>query len=66
MFTKNVKILVCIVQTCQFYGIPFTLINSIYNYYQLLDMLSVVSCAEILGCQYYESISKISSLVVTL
>jgi hypothetical protein len=33
--------------------------NSLYNYYQLLDILSVGSCAEILWCQYYECISKI-------
>ena len=31
----------------QFYGIPFTFINSLYKY-QLLDVLLVVNCAEIL------------------
>ena len=37
-----------IVHKYQFYGITFTLINGLYNYYQLLDVLFVVSCAEIL------------------
>ena len=32
----------------QFYGIQFTFINSLYNYYQLLDVSFVVNCAEIL------------------
>jgi len=32
----------------QFYGIPFTLISSLYNFYQLLDVLSLVNCVEIL------------------
>jgi len=40
--------LVHIVQKCQFYGIPFTFIISLYNYYWLLDVLSVVSCVVIL------------------
>ena len=40
--------LVQIVQRYQFYGIPFTFINSFYNYYQLLDVFFVVMCAEIL------------------
>jgi len=31
-----------------FYGIPLTIVNSLHNYYQLLNVLSVVSCAEIL------------------
>ena len=39
--------LVHIIHKYQFYGIPFTFINSLYNY-QLLDVLFVVSCAEIL------------------
>ena len=30
----------------QFYGTPFTFINSLYNYYQLFDVLFAVSCAE--------------------
>jgi len=34
--------LVNIVQRRQFYGIPFTLISGLYNYYQLSDVLSVV------------------------
>jgi hypothetical protein len=33
-----------------FYGIPFAVINSLYNYYHLLNVLSLVSCAEILWC----------------
>ena len=40
--------LVPVVHKYQFYGIPFTFINSIYNYYQLLCVLFAVSCAEIL------------------
>jgi len=40
--------LVRVVQKTSIYGIPFTLIISLYNYYQLLDVLSVVNCAEIL------------------
>ena len=36
-----------IVHKYQYYGIQFTLINSLYNYYQLLDVLFAVSCAEI-------------------
>ena len=32
----------------QFYGIQFTFINSLYNYYELLDVFFVVSCAEIM------------------
>jgi hypothetical protein len=31
-----------------FYGIPFTIINSLYNYYHLLNVLYMVSFAEIL------------------
>jgi hypothetical protein len=31
----------------QFYGTPFTFISRLYNYYQPLDVLSVVSCVEI-------------------
>jgi hypothetical protein len=37
---KKLKMLVHIVQKCQFYGIPFTLIRSLYTYYQPLDVLS--------------------------
>ena len=52
--------LVHIVQKRQFfYGIPFTFISSLYNYYQPLDVLSVVSCGGIVYCEYYECISKI-------
>ena len=40
--------LVYIVHKYQFYGIPLTFINNIYNYYQMLDVLFVVRCAEIL------------------
>ena len=40
--------LVHIVHKYQFYGILSTCSNSFYNYYQLLDVLFVVSCAEIL------------------
>jgi hypothetical protein len=60
------KMLVRIVQKRQFYGIPFTFINILYNYDQLLDVLSVVSCAEILWCEYYECISKTFSLIGNL
>ena len=45
---KNLKMLVHIVHKYQFYWIQFTLINSIYNYYQLLDALFVGRYAEIL------------------
>jgi hypothetical protein len=50
--------LVHMVQKCQFYGIPFTVINSLCNCYHLLDVLSIVRCAEILLCQYCESVYK--------
>jgi hypothetical protein len=33
-----------VVKNRQLYGIPFTFISSLYNYYQLLDVLSVVRC----------------------
>jgi len=55
---KILKMLVHIVQKRQFYGIPFTLISSLYNYYQPLDVLSVVSYVEFLYCGYYGCISK--------
>jgi hypothetical protein len=45
------------------YGIPFTFISSLYNYYQSLNVLSVVSCVGILYREYYECISKIISLI---
>ena len=45
--TKNLTIPVHIVHKYQFHGIPFTFINSLYNY-QVLGVLFVVSCAEIL------------------
>ena len=35
--------MVHIVQKRQFYGISFTLISSLYSYYQPFDVLSVVS-----------------------
>jgi hypothetical protein len=37
-----------IVQKRQFYGILFTFISSLYKFYQLLDVISLVSCIEIL------------------
>lgn len=37
-----------VAQKRQFYEISFTFISSRCNYYQLLDVLSVVSCVEIL------------------
>jgi len=49
IFTKKIKnAFAYSKKNVNFYGIPFTIINSLYNYYQLLHMLSVVSCAEIL------------------
>jgi hypothetical protein len=48
IFTKNLKMTVHIVKKSQFYEIPFTFVNSFHNYYQLLDVLFVVSCDEIL------------------
>ena len=56
----------CIVQKQFFYGILFTLISSLYNYYQPLNVLSVVSCVGILYCEYYECNSKIISLIDNL
>jgi len=58
IFTENIKILVHIVQKLPFYGIPCTFINSLYNYYQLLGVLSIVSCDEILLFEYCEYISR--------
>jgi len=47
--------LVHIVQKHKFFiGIPFTFITILYNYYQPLDVLSVVSCVRVLYCEYYE------------
>jgi len=40
--SKKLKVVVHMVQKHQFYGIPFTFINKLYNYYQLLDVLYVV------------------------
>jgi len=45
---KKFKISVAYSTKSQFYGIPFTFINCLYNFYHLIDVLSVVSCAEIL------------------
>jgi len=47
-YLLELKMLVHIVQKVNFYGIPFTFINSLYNDCQLSHVLSVVSCAEIL------------------
>ena len=47
-YLKKLKIFVHTVHKYQFYGIPFAFINSVYNYYELLDVLFAVSCAEIL------------------
>ena len=44
---KNLKMLVHTVHKHQFYGIPFTFTNSLYND-QLIDVIFVVSCDEIL------------------
>jgi hypothetical protein len=63
---KKLKMLVNIVKKSQFYGIPFTFIRSLYNYYQPLDVLSVVSCVDILYCEYYGCISKICSSIDNL
>jgi len=38
---KKLKMLVHVAQKLQFYGIPFTFIISLCNYYQLLVLLSV-------------------------
>jgi hypothetical protein len=43
--------LVHIEQRRQYYGIPFTFITSVYNYYQPLDVVSVVGFVEI---SYFE------------
>jgi hypothetical protein len=59
VYTKKLKMLVYIVQKHQFYGIQFTFICSLYNYYQPFDVLSVVGSAEILYCEYYGCIYKI-------
>ena len=58
--------LVHIVQKHQFYGIPFTFISNLYNYYQTLDVLSAVSYGEILYCVYYGRISKFFHWLTTL
>ena len=63
IFTKKLK---NVFKKHQYYGIPFTFISSLYNYYQLLDVLSVVSCVEILCCEYCGCISKIFSLISNL
>jgi len=47
-------------------GISFTSVSSLCNYYQPLDLLSVVSCVGSLYCEYYECISKIISLIENL
>ena len=39
--------MMCIVHKYQFYRISYTIINSLHNF-QLLEVLFVVSCAEIL------------------
>jgi len=52
-----------ILQKRQFHGILFIFIKSLYNYYQFLDVPSVVSCDEILWCENYECISNIFSLI---
>jgi len=44
---NRLKMQVHTVQKRQYYGIPFTLIISLYNYYQLLDVLFTVICVEI-------------------
>jgi hypothetical protein len=41
------------IQIRQFYGIPFTFFSSLCNFCQPLDMLSVVSCIEVLYFGYY-------------
>jgi hypothetical protein len=56
---KNLKMLVHIVKKRTFLWHSFIFINSVCNYYQILDVLSVVRYAEILWCKYYECISKI-------
>ena len=56
---KKLKMSVILVQKRKFCGIPFTFISSLYNYYQPLDMPSVISRVEILYCEYYGCISKI-------
>ena len=37
-----------VAQCLNHYATPDTFVNSLYNYYQLSDVLSVVNCAEIL------------------
>ena len=55
--------LVRVVKKRQFDGIPFTFVSSLYNYCQPLYVLSVVSCVEILYCEYCACISKSFSLI---
>ena len=45
---KNFKNATAYIHKYQFCGFSFTFINSLCNYYQLLDVLFVVSCVEIL------------------
>ena len=40
-------------------------LNSLCNYYQLLDVLFVILCAEIVWCDHYVCISKNISLIGT-
>jgi len=45
---KNLKMLVHNFKKRQIHRNPFAFISVIYNYYQLLDVLSVVICVKIL------------------
>ena len=56
---KNLKTQMRIVQKLQFFGILFTFISRLYNYYQPLYVLSVVICIEIYIVSTMECITKI-------
>jgi len=59
---KKLKMLVHVVQKRQFYGIPFTFIISLCNYYQLLFVLSVVRFVENSLIKSYHIISLLKVL----
>ena len=55
---KNLKFC-CIYYKTSIFEILYTFISGLYNDHQTLDVISVVSCVEILYCDYCGCISKI-------
>jgi len=64
IYKRNLQML--LYRNVNLYGIQFKYINSLYNYYQLSDVLSAVSCAELVCCEYCECISRIFPLIANL